>query len=193
MLLCWICFDRIAYFMYSKKSFKNYDNYAGYVYIASNPCIPYLKIGYTTVSVAARIADLNKGTGVPAKYKEEYSVYTRRSHYLEKLVHADLASNRVKCSREFFDISIPEARDVLNRLFREVENEIDSDPKLKRIFDCIKYLQGLLKKIDYHEDTLRYKKVRADLSYLRRTGYGTDIKYQKILDIEKQIKSLNGY
>lgn len=177
----------------ARRPFKQRDNYAGYVYIASNPCIPYLKIGYTTVSVAARIAELNKGTGVPANYKEEYSVYTRRSHYLEKLVHAELKSRRVKDSREMFDISIPEARDVINRLFRMVEDEIDNDPKLARVLKCIEYLQSLLKKIDYRQDTLRYKKVRTDLSYLRHTGYGTDKKYQKILDIEKQIKSLNGY
>lgn len=177
----------------STKYFKQRDDYAGYVYIASNPCIPYLKIGYTTISVAARIAELNKGTGVPANYKEEYSVYTRRSHYLEKLVHAELESKRVKNAREMFDISVSEARDILNRLFRKVEDEIDKDPKLTRIFNCIEYLSKLLKTIDYHNETLRYKKVKSDLSYLRHTGYGADKKYEKLLGIEKQIKSLKGY
>jgi len=177
----------------SSRYFKQRDNYAGYVYIASNPCIPYLKIGYTTLSVSARIAELNKGTGVPANYKEEYSVYTRRSHYLEKLVHSELESKRVKNAREMFDVSAPEAREILNRLFRKVEDEIDRDPKLVRIFRCIEYLSTLLKEIDYHNDTLRYKKVKSDLSYLRHTGYGTDKKYEKLLNIEKQIRSLKGY
>ncbi len=175
------------------KYFKQRDNYAGFVYIASNPCIPYLKIGYTTLSVSARIAELKKGTGVPANYKEEYSVYTRRSHFLEKLVHAELESKRVRNAREIFDVSVSEAREILNRLFRKVEDEIDRDPKLARIFRCIEYLSKLLKETDYHNDTLRYKKVKSDLSYLRHTGYGTDKKYEKLLSIEKQIKSLKGY
>ena len=177
----------------SAKYFKKRDNYAGYVYIASNPCIPYLKIGYTTVSVAARLAELNKGTGVPANYKEEYSVYTRRSHYLEKLVHAELESKRVKNAREMFDISLSEARDILNRMFRKVEDEIDKDPKLTRIFKCIGYLSNLLKNTDFYNDTLRYKKIKSDLSYLRHSAYSIDKKYEKLLDIEKQIRSLKGY
>lgn len=92
-----------------------------------------------------------------------------------------------------FDISVPKAREILNRLFRKVEDEIDRDPELARIFKCIEYLSNLLKEIDYHNDTLRYKKVKSDLSYLRHTGYGADKKYEKLLNIEKQIRSLKGY
>ena len=92
-----------------------------------------------------------------------------------------------------FDISLSEARDILNRLFRKVEDEIDKDPKLTRIFKCIDYLSESLKNIYYHNDTLRYKKVKSDLSYLRHTGYSVDKKYEKLLDIEKQIRSLKGY
>lgn len=177
----------------AKQFFKSYENYAGYVYILTNPCFPYLKIGCTTRTVEVRLAEINKGSGVPAFYKEEYSVYTRRCEYLELKVHDALKDKRVKDAREMFDVSLSEAREILNKLFREVEDEIDNNPQLKRIFKCIEYLTKELKKTDYHDDNLRYKKIKKDLSYLRHSGYSIDTKYAKILDIEKQIKSLRGY
>lgn len=177
----------------AKKFYKSYENYAGYVYILSNPLISGIKIGCTTRTVAARLSDINQGSGVPAYYKEEYSVYTRRVEYLEKKMHDCLLNHRIKNSREFFDISVDDAKDILNKLFRQVEDEIDNDPKLKRIFDCINWLSKLLKKIDYHSDTLRYKKVKKDLAYLRHSGYSLNKKYEKLLEIEYQIKSLKGY
>ena len=173
----------------AKKFYKSYENYAGYVYILSNPLIQGVKIGCTTRTVAARLIEINQGPGVPAHYKEEYSVYTRRVEYLEKKMHDCLLNCRIKNSRELFDIPVDDARRILNELFLQVENEIDNDPKLKRIFDCINWLSKLLKKIDYHSDTLRYKKVKKDLAYLRHSGYNKETKYAKILEIENQIKS----
>lgn len=177
----------------AKKFYKSYENYAGYVYILSNPCFPYLKIGCTTRSVDIRLHEINKGTGTPAHYKEEYSIYTRRVEHLELKVHEALHEKRVKDAREMFDVSLDEARETLNRLFREVEDEIDNDPKLKRIFGCIAYLTKELKNTDYHEENVRFKKIKKDLSYLRHSAYSIEAKYEKILNIEKQIKSLKGY
>ncbi len=176
-----------------KKFIKSRDNYAGYVYIASNPAFSYLKIGYTTQTVEERLRQLSEETGVPAPYKEEYSVYTRRCGILEKRIHLELADKRTKTIREFFDVPVDEARNTLNRLFRELETEIDNNPRQLKI-DEIKNLLVKIKDDAYlKRDWAVFRKAKADISYLNHVGYGEDSKYKKCLEIENKIQSWNGY
>lgn len=92
----------------------------GYVYILTNPSFQadWVKIGKTSKSVEQRVKDLD-GTAVPLPFEIYATLKTCKYAEVEKAVHEtidSLTDKRIRQNREFFNITPPEALNILKRL-----------------------------------------------------------------------------
>ncbi len=102
---------------------KKYGLYADkgdgdqWVYILSNPTQPgLLKIGYTKKLPEERAKQISSATGVALPYKVEWAFHCYDGFGLEQEVHHKLDANRVNGNREFFQISLEEAKETVQEL-----------------------------------------------------------------------------
>ena len=100
---------------------KKYGLYADkgdgnqWVYILSNPTQPgLLKIGYTKNSPEKRAKQISSATGVALPYKVEWAYQCFNGEIVEREVHHKLKAKRVNSSKEFFQISLEEAKETIN-------------------------------------------------------------------------------
>ena len=98
---------------------KKYGIYADqgegdqWVYVLSNPSLPkeYLKIGYTKLNPEERATQISSATGVPTPYKVEWAYKCFNGEIVERMTHEKLKAFRVNNRKEFFHISLEEAKD----------------------------------------------------------------------------------
>ena len=98
---------------------KKYGLYADqgegdqWVYVLSNPSLPkeYLKIGYTKLKPEERATQISSATGVPTPYKVEWAYKCFNGEIIERMTHQKLKAFRVNNRKEFFHISLEEAKD----------------------------------------------------------------------------------
>ena len=98
---------------------KKYGIYADqgegdqWVYVLSNPSLPkeYLKIGYTKLNPEERATQISSATGVPTPYKVEWAYKCFNGEMVERMTHEKLKAFRVNNRKEFFHISLEEAKD----------------------------------------------------------------------------------
>ena len=98
---------------------KKYGIYADqgegdqWVYVLSNPSLPkeYLKIGYTKLKPEERATQISSATGVPTPYKVEWAYKCFNGEMVERMTHEKLKAFRVNNRKEFFHISLEEAKD----------------------------------------------------------------------------------
>ena len=98
---------------------KKYGLYADqgegdqWVYVLSNPSLPkeYLKIGYTKLKPEERAIQISSATGVPTPYKVEWAYKCFNGEIVERMTHQKLKAFRVNNRKEFFHISLEEAKD----------------------------------------------------------------------------------
>lgn len=100
---------------------KKYGLYADkgegdqWVYILSNPTTPgLLKIGYTKNLPEERAKQISAATGVALPYKVEWAYKCFNGEKVECEVHHRLKAQRVNNNKEFFQISLEEAKEVIN-------------------------------------------------------------------------------
>ena len=100
---------------------KKYGIYADkgdgdqWVYILSNPTQPgLLKIGYTKKLPEERAKQISAATGVALPYKVEWAYQCFNGEMVEREVHHKLKAQRVNNSKEFFQISLEEAKETIN-------------------------------------------------------------------------------
>ena len=92
---------------------KEYDSW---VYVLSNPTLPnMLKIGYTRNHPEERAQQISSSTGVALPYKVEFAFRCFNGFDLEQQVHRKLKSYRVNNNREFFQISLEEAKKIIEK------------------------------------------------------------------------------
>jgi len=112
--------DYPKYYTYRKRSqFVNRSQkYNSWVYILSNPSMPgLLKIGYTDRdSPEERVKEISSGTGVPEPFKLEYAFNCYDGKNLEYEVHSRLMDKRYTRNKEFFDVELSEAQDIIINL-----------------------------------------------------------------------------
>lgn len=106
---------------YTKRSVAMYANrdgaYDSWVYIMSNPTMPnYCKIGYTKNNPEERAKQISRATGVVAPMKVEWAFNCYNGFALEQEIHHKLADYRVSSNREFFLISLDEARKTIEEI-----------------------------------------------------------------------------
>ena len=97
---------------------KKYGLYADkgvgdqWVYILSNPTQPgLLKIGYTKKLPEERAKQISSATGVALPYKVEWAYQCFNGEMVEREVHHKLKAQRVNNNKEFFQVSLEEAKD----------------------------------------------------------------------------------
>lgn len=106
-----------------------------YVYCMSNAsfCPNIVKVGWTRNNPALRANQLFT-TGVPTPFVVEFMVMTAHGYDLERRIHNHLARCRVSGSREFFNISVSDLRNVLREKFSltmvQLSDVVDQMPKV---------------------------------------------------------------
>lgn len=86
-----------------------------WVYVLSNPSSPgLLKIGYTKQTPEERAKQISSATGVALPYKVEWAYKCFNGETVEREVHHKLKAQRVNNNKEFFQISLEEAKEVIN-------------------------------------------------------------------------------
>lgn len=97
---------------------KKYGVYADkgngdqWVYVLSNPLSPgLLKIGYTKKLPEERAKQISSATGVALPYKVEWAYQCFNGEMVEREVHHKLKAQRVNNNKEFFQVSLEEAKD----------------------------------------------------------------------------------
>lgn len=106
---------------YTGRKIDLYRNREGdgdsWVYVLSNKSIPdQLKIGSTHKNPDKRAKQLSRGTGVPTEFKVEYAFKCFNAESAEKEIHKVLCDYRVNKDREFFAISLNEAKDIIKKI-----------------------------------------------------------------------------
>lgn len=106
-----------------------YEN-EGYIYVMVSPALKenLLKIGKTTRTPQKRAQEISVGTGVPLRFYVIFQVSVSDCHEVEKLVHAKLAHHRSTSSREFFEVSLESAIEVI----RAIALNYPASPALKQ-------------------------------------------------------------
>ena len=90
-----------------------------WVYVLTNPTMPGLcKIGFTKNKPSERVKQINAGTGVAMDFVVEWAFPCFNAHDVEKQVHKYLEDNgfRVSKNKEFFNVSVNEAKAVVERI-----------------------------------------------------------------------------
>jgi len=75
-----------------------------------------LKIGYTTKSLEARVAELSNATGIPTAFAVEAFFKVDGPEALETRIHKVLESHRVRRQREFFKMEKAEAIKIVREI-----------------------------------------------------------------------------
>ena len=111
--------DIVKYYTARKTNmYANRDgDFDSWVYILSNPTQPgLLKIGYTKNTPDERAKQISNATGVALPYKVEWAFHCYNGFNLEQEVHHKLGEYRVNGNREFFQISLEEAKKNVEEL-----------------------------------------------------------------------------
>ena len=90
-----------------------------WVYVLTNPTMPGLcKIGFTKNKPSERVKQINAGTGVAMDFVVEWAFPCFNAHDVEQQVHKYLEDNgfRVSKNKEFFNVSVNEAKAVVERI-----------------------------------------------------------------------------
>jgi hypothetical protein len=111
--------EDVTYF--TKRPTTMYANRNGdfdsWVYIMSNPSSPgYYKIGYTKKNPEERAKQISNATGVIVPMVVEWAFHCYNGFALEQEVHHKLDAYRVSNQREFFQISLDEARQTVEEI-----------------------------------------------------------------------------
>ena len=111
--------EDVKYFTSRKKlSYTNRDgDHDSWVYVLSNPSQPgILKIGYTSNTPEERARQLSNATGVALPYEVEFAYSCWNGLELEKDIHERLNEYRLTKQREFFQIDLEEAKEIIEEV-----------------------------------------------------------------------------
>lgn len=93
------------------------DTSKQYVYVLTNTTIPgMVKIGYTKNEPQKRVKQINASTGVAQDFEVAWAFGCYNGIELEQEVHRYCESFRVNNKREFFRMTVDEAKAVIERL-----------------------------------------------------------------------------
>jgi hypothetical protein len=86
-----------------------------FIYVLSNAAFPgVVKIGYSREIPDIRADELHT-TGVPSPFEVEYYCIAEGGQALEGSIHEALARHRYRPDREFFRVSVPFARAIIEQ------------------------------------------------------------------------------
>jgi len=98
------------------------ENHRGGVYITTNPEYEHLiKFGYTYSGTQERLAQLSSSTGVPAPFEERMYIECEDCKYIDESFQKLNRIVRRYSRREFYAMTVKEARDSAIRLIHAYE------------------------------------------------------------------------
>lgn len=111
--------DKVTYYTARRKNM--YTNREGegdsWIYVFSNKAMPNIvKIGYTDRTPDVRAIEVSRSTGVPIPFIVEYGFWCFNAKSLEFELHKYLDQYRVSNEREFFQITVEEAKEAIQKL-----------------------------------------------------------------------------
>lgn len=114
--------EKVTYYLARKRaSFPDVTNGSEFIYILSNPSLPgLLKIGYTSKNPMERKKELDKATGVPVPFVLEFTKKCINGQQLERAVHNYLECYRVNNRKEFFEISLKDAKTTIDSIYNQL-------------------------------------------------------------------------
>ncbi len=94
----------------------------GYIYILTNPSfrLNRYKIGLTTRSPSERAQELSSATGVPEPFEVAYEKKVSDCYKAERSIKEKLEHLRISKNREFYEIKLADAVDILHNTANEV-------------------------------------------------------------------------
>ena len=91
---------------------------SGYIYALTNESMPgQIKLGRTINHPEDRADDLSSDTGVPTPFTVAYFVAVSNDVQAEQSIHRTFKRQRVNPKREFFAISVDEAKVAIDPLY----------------------------------------------------------------------------
>lgn len=123
--------EKVTYYTNRPKKIQIPKGMTGcqWVYVLTNTSMPGLcKIGFTKNKPSERVKQINSATGVAVDFVVEWAFPCFNAHDVEKQIHRYLQDNgfRVNNKKEFFNISVDEAKAVVKRIgepYKMTENE----------------------------------------------------------------------
>jgi len=115
----------------------------GSIYILINPSLQkdYLKIGKTSRIAEERAHELSSATGVPTPFHVAYEARVSDCDRAERAIHKSLENYRVVGQREFFQLPLKVAIEIVSEVIKEYEINTD-------------YLDALEEQLDSDEEIL---------------------------------------
>lgn len=111
--------DTVVYYRYigsNNHSNSPRNKFGGYVYVLVNDAYPKIcKIGMTTNTPEHRLHQINNA-GVMDDWELAYSIKTGRPYDFEQAVHTKLAHIRNRTDREFFELPLQEAIELIEEM-----------------------------------------------------------------------------
>ena len=109
--------DEITYYTCKKRGLFFGREGDEWVYILSNPAIPEMvKIGYTAKDPFERAHQISRGTGIPLGFEVEWAYKCFKGERIEQEVHKHFKKQRVNTQKEFFRVSLEEAKQVIEQI-----------------------------------------------------------------------------
>ena len=106
--------DNVTYYTGRRRNiYENRGKADQWVYILSSFNNEYYKIGYTKNEPELRAKQISSATGVAHPYKVEFAFQCFNGEALEHEVHRKLEHYRVNSNREFFNVTLHEAKEVI--------------------------------------------------------------------------------
>lgn len=104
--------------------------YRGYVYILSNISMPGLvKIGFTETLAETRAKFLSAHSGIPTPFRVEWKcavyIHPKRA---EEAAHKSVESFRLRPNREFFRLSVEDAKQFVLKAITEFDSIVAEKP-----------------------------------------------------------------
>lgn len=87
----------------------------GYIYVLSNPCFKYLKIGHTSNCAQYRADKLSAMQAIPKPFEVEAEYKVDDCVAAERTMHNVLGEYRI--GKEFFDIDLKAAIKIIKKIF----------------------------------------------------------------------------
>lgn len=114
----WEGWENVIYYTNRKKHPLTRTGEGKYwIYVLSNVSIPNMvKIGYTRLTPEERARKISSSTGVPTPFVIEFAFKCHEGEFLENEIHRSLDMYRVNNNREFFEISVSEAINIVKQI-----------------------------------------------------------------------------
>lgn len=122
--------QKITYYLNRTKFTTQIQDGKGqeWVYVLANPIYSggVLKIGFTSSTPQLRKQNIDNSTGVPLPFTVEYAKQCVNGRQLEQAVHRYFDKERINPNKEFFQVSLQQAIQVIDSIHSQLESQYNT-------------------------------------------------------------------